>query len=175
MGGYGSGWQGSKKATVEGSLVLTAASLVRKKALVPGVRFFGSLSWTRDGDDAPHASIGYEANLTDQDNAWLRLHYQRNGEPVDYKVRLVTTTPHYGGRRWWFICPLVRNDGGPPRRVAKLYLPSGGKYFGSREGYGLTYTSCQESGKNRGLYRLLASELEMDEKTIGLLLKGKAA
>ncbi len=32
------------------------------------------------------------------------------------------------------------------RRVAKLYLPAGGKYFGSREGYGLTYTSCQESG-----------------------------
>ena len=36
MGGYGSGWQGAKKATVEGSLVLTAASLVRKRALVAG-------------------------------------------------------------------------------------------------------------------------------------------
>jgi hypothetical protein len=69
----------------------------------------------------------------------------------------------------------VRNDGGPPRRVAKLYLPSGGKYFGSREGYGLTYMSCQESGKNRGLNRLLASELDMDEKTISRLLKDKAA
>jgi hypothetical protein len=34
----------------------------------------------------------------------------------------------------------------PPRRVAKLYLLCAGKYFGSREGYGLTYTSCQESG-----------------------------
>jgi hypothetical protein len=56
-----------------------------------------------------------------------------------------TSTPHYGELRWWFICPLARNDGGPPRRVAKRYLASGGKYFGSREGYGLTYTSCQES------------------------------
>jgi hypothetical protein len=28
MGGFGSGWQGSKKATVDGSLVLTASSLV---------------------------------------------------------------------------------------------------------------------------------------------------
>jgi hypothetical protein len=54
------------------------------------------------------------------------------------------------------ICPIVRRDGGPPRRVAKLYLPSGGKYFGSREAYGLTYTSCQESGKSRGLFRRLA-------------------
>jgi hypothetical protein len=48
-----------------------------------------------------------------------------------------TSTPHYGELRWWFICPLARNDGGPPRRVAKRYLASGGKYFGSREGYDL--------------------------------------
>ena len=50
----------------------------------------------------------------------------------------------------------------------------GGRHFGSREGYGLTYTSCQESGKSRGLYRLLAAEMGTDEKTISLLLKNKA-
>jgi hypothetical protein len=99
MGGFGSGWQGSKKATVEGSLVLTASSLARKKALVPGARTPGSWGWTYDGDDKPHATIAYEADLTDPENSWLRLRYQRNGEPVDYKVRLVTTKPNYGGRR----------------------------------------------------------------------------
>ena len=135
----------------------------------------GSLGWISDGEDKPHATIGYEADLSDQDNAWLRLRYQRNGEPVDYKVRLVTSTPHYGGLRWWFICPLVRNDGGPPHRVAKLYLPSGAKYFGSREGYGLTYTSCQESGKNGSLWRALGAEIGIDEKTIRRLMKDKAA
>ena len=151
---------------MEDSLVLDASSLVRKRALVAGARTSGAWGWTYDGKDKPHATIGYEANLSDQDNAWLRLHYQRNGEPVDYKVRLVTSTPHYGGLRWWFVCPLVRNDGGPPRRVAKLYLPPGGKYFGSREGYKLTYTSCQESGKDRGLFRRLAAEMGADEATI---------
>jgi hypothetical protein len=107
MGGYGSGWRGAKKATVEGSLVLTAASLVRNRALRAGTQTSGSLGWTHDGEDEPHATIGYEANLQEQDNAPLRLRYQRNGEPVDYRVQLVTSTPHYGGRRWWFICPLV--------------------------------------------------------------------
>jgi hypothetical protein len=175
MGGYGSGWQGAKKATVESSLVLTASSLVRKRALVAGAWTSGSWCWTHDGDDKPFATIGYEADLTDQDDASLRPHYQASGEPVDYKVKLVTSTPHYGGLRWWFICPLGRRDGGLPRRVAKLYLPSGAKYFGSREGYGLTYTSCQESGKSRGLYRLLASEMGTEKKTISRLLKGKAA
>ena len=41
-------------------------------------------------------------------------------------------------------------DRAPRRRSAatgsEVYLPSGSKYFGSREAYGLTYTSCQESG-----------------------------
>jgi hypothetical protein len=60
MGGYGSGWQGAKKATVEGSLVLTASSLVRKRALVAGAWTSGSWCWTYDGDDKPHATISYE-------------------------------------------------------------------------------------------------------------------
>ena len=121
LGGYGSGWQGSKKATVEGSLVLTASVLVRKKALVLGAQTAGSWGWIYEGEDGPHATMRYEADLRDTDNAWLRLHYRANGEAVDYKVKLVTTKPNYGGYRWWFICPIVRRDGGPPRRVAKLY------------------------------------------------------
>jgi hypothetical protein len=154
MGGQGSGRTStrslSKKATVEESLVLTASTVVRQKALVPGTRTTGSWSWAHDGDDRPYATIGYEADLTDDSNAWLRLHYQANGQPVDYKIRLRTTTPNYGGRRWWFICPLSRRDGGPPRRVAKLYLPSGEKYFGSREGHVWTAPSWQgESSRRR--------------------------
>ena len=85
---------------------------------------------------------------------------------MDYRVRLVTTIPTYGGLRWWFICPLVRRDGGPPRRVAKLYLPPGSRYFGSREGHELTYTSCRESGKFRGLFRLVAAEMGVDDAII---------
>ncbi len=69
----------------------------------------------------------------------------------------------------------MRRDGGPPRRVAKLYLPPGGKYFGSREGYGLTYTSCQENGKFNKLYASLGAELSLDARTIRRLLKDKGA
>ena len=65
LGGYVSGWQGSKKATVEGSLVLTASALVRKKALVPGAQTAGSWGWTYEGEDGPHATIRYEADLRD--------------------------------------------------------------------------------------------------------------
>jgi len=33
------------------------------------------------------------------------------------------------------------------RRVAKLYLPRGARYFGCRHCYDLTYLSCQRSDK----------------------------
>jgi hypothetical protein len=96
---------------------------------------------------------------------------RRAAIPWDYRVRLATTQPTYGGRRWWFLCPLGRKDGGATQRAAKLYLPSGGRYFGSRQAYGLTYTSCQESGKFNGLFRLLAANMGTDEALIRRALK----
>ena len=139
MGGPGSGQTpargAAKRSTVEDSLVLTASTLICQKALRPWARTAGSWSWRYDGEGRPFATIGYEADLTDESDAWLRLRYRADGEPLDYPIQLVTTIPNYGGRRWWFICPLSRDDGGPPRRVAKLYLPPGERYFGSREAY----------------------------------------
>src|SRR4051794_3753649 len=134
MGGYGSGWQGSKKTRVEDCLVLSAATLVHKKALVAGAWTSGSWGWTCEGAAAQHATIGYEASLIDPADAWLRLHYRANGEPVDYRVRLVTTRPTYSGLRWWFVCPLVRRGGGPPRRGAQPLPPPGRGGFGGPGG-----------------------------------------
>jgi hypothetical protein len=54
-------------------------------------------------------------------------------EPTPYVVRLTTTTPTYGGLRWWFLCPWTG------RRAHKLFLPRGGCEFWSREGHGLGY------------------------------------
>ena len=108
--------------------------------LVPGEQTGGLWGWTYEGENRPHAIVSYEANLTVPDDPRLRLRYRVNGERVDCVVRLVTTRPNYGGRRWWFLCPLVG------RRAAKLYLPPGRRLFGSREAYGLTYAFCQASG-----------------------------
>ena len=166
MGGYGSGWQGTKRYVVEDGLVLSISNLFRIRALVLGQRMAGSIRWTYTASGKERASISYESNLQDPDAAWLRLFYTAKGEPIDYTIRLKTTRPNYGGRRYWFLCPLVRPDGGAPRRVAKLYLPPGGRCFGSREGYGLTYTSCQKSGRFRGLFRRMASDMGTDEATV---------
>ena len=63
----------------------------------------------------------------------------------NYTVGAVSTSPTYGGRRWWWLCPLNhRARGACNRRVGKLYLPSGASYFGCRHCYELSYTSAQE-------------------------------
>ena len=92
--------------------------------------------------------MGYEMNATMAGfPPYVRLHYSltRSGENLDYKVLLGTTRPRLGGLRWWFICPLVANGRKCGRRVGKLYLPPGGKYYGCRHCYDLTYESSQTS------------------------------
>ena len=111
------------------------------------------------------ASISYEANTIGTPQ-YVRLSYTvtpQGGEPqhYDYQVRLVTTQPHFGGLRWWFMCPLRVNGHACGRRVSKLYLPPGGHYFGCRHCYRLTYTSSQDSRKPDHLARLLGVDPEV--------------
>jgi hypothetical protein len=79
------------------------------------------------------------------------------GEPeeakLDYSIRLVTTRPHLGGMRWWFICPLMVNGRPCRRRVAKLY--GNGKYFGCRTCKGLTYKSAKEAHQGQRVEKAL--------------------
>jgi len=164
MGGYGSGWQGQRKATVEESLTLSASALTRKGVLVTGQHASGQWWWAYEGE-APHAKIGYEADLRDMDCAWLRLHYSANGEPVNYTVRLTWTRPHYGGVRWWLVCPMTN------KRAAKLYLPPGAHQFACREAHDLTYTSCRESGQFSALYGRLASSMGTDVAAIRAVMR----
>ena len=96
MGGYGSGYQGPKKAAVEDGLTLSLSDLMRKKALVPGDQTHGTWMWSYSGCE-PHARIGYFADLG-KSNGTLQLTYSTNGEPMDYVVQLVATVPTYGGR-----------------------------------------------------------------------------
>ena len=106
------------------------------------------MSWSHPGAD-PFASIRYAATLSPDGVGCIRLRYMARGESMDYRVRLVTTRPNYGGLRWWFLCP-VSAERGIEKRAAKLYLPPGAKVFGCREAHDLTYQSCRESWQFRG-------------------------
>jgi len=141
VGGFGSTrWDGHrKKQTVEQCLDLGTNRLATVlHILAPGLWRSGSLQWGEAN------SIGYELDTTDMARPWLRLRYTlAKTDPLDYLVTLTTTRPAWGGLRWWFICPLTVAGAACGRRVGKLYLPPGGRYFGCRHCYRLTYRSAQ--------------------------------
>jgi hypothetical protein len=86
--------------------------------------------------------VSYDVNATDVMHAYMSLTYDlRSGQHPDYRVFVQTTQPHYGGLKWWFMCPLVRNGQRCDRRVQKLFLPPRATYFGCRHCYNLSYAS----------------------------------
>jgi hypothetical protein len=132
----------------------------RLQFMESGPGSIGTMTWTRG--EATLATISAGVKREGEDVA-LRFQYTHgsgeNAQALDYPVRLVKMVPHFGGVRWFFLCPLMVNGEPCLRRVSKLYLPPGGLYFGCRECYGLTYTSSQESHKFDGLYKMLAANV----------------
>lgn len=157
MGGPGSGnhyrWQG-KKTTVEESLTVSMRDF--RKRLFRGAA--GTFTWT--GAGGGKSSVGYVVSGTDDAPA-VMLHYRwRSTEDVSVPVRLEITPTRFGGRRWWFTCPLIVRGVACNRRAGKLHLPPGARYFGCRTCHDLTYRSCQEAHKAERVCRWLGLDPE---------------
>lgn len=149
MGGWGSGRQGGRP-TADSSLFIDLAWMFRTGRARIGSRVQGSLSWSCRGEES--GRIGYIADLSQPGDERLELIYTntRRGERKDVRqpVRLTFTQPHYGGKRWWMLCPV---NG---RRVGKLYLPPGGDIFASRQAWRLGYQSQRDAERDRPFERL---------------------
>jgi hypothetical protein len=136
----------SKKNTVEDGTKLSIFKL-KEFGLLEGMSS-NTLTWTRSLS-GHKSSIGIFVNVLDEPY-YAKLNYtitaRDSGEKTDYdyKIALTTTPCHFGGVRYWFICPLVRNGVPCGRRVGTLFLSSGGKYFGCRHCYDLSYESRNE-------------------------------
>ena len=143
MGGWGSGtWTRSNtKATVESCpAVLSVYDLARDGVLQTGAR--GTLWWTSPLTDCTLMMLEYAVHQ-DEFGHTFRVRYRYGSEKIAFEIRLQTTKCNYGGKRWWFTCPLKGCD----RRVAKLYLS--GPYFGCRHCHDLTYRTCQRSKRSK--------------------------
>ena len=115
--------------------------MVKQGVIMPSGRRLGGWAWTDKETGEQLASISYESDTIDPLNSYLRIFYTltEQEKKIDYNVRLSRSKPHYGGERFWFICPVTG------RRVGKLYLPAGGDIFASRHAYRLAY-ACQSEG-----------------------------
>jgi len=153
MGGFGSGRYGGRP-TVDVSLRVDLALMIRKGWISDGCKGAGSLNWSRGGE--PTASISYRYNMFDPDDASLTLSYRQQRQGEDWTdrqqtIRLAYTVPPFGGRRWWMVCPVRGN------RAGKLYLPPGGDIFAGRLAWRLGYQSQRIAHRDRpfeALFRL---------------------
>ncbi len=179
MGGSGSGrWRSySKKDAVEDGLKLSIIQVTKGLNWInggildnPGYSgvYPGVLAWGRGTEITDR--IGYRIEIRNG-RPVVHLTYTTerwNGPKVehDYELEVTSVPCHFGGLRWWWICPLVKNGRTCYRRAYKLYLPPGASYFGCRHCYDLTYRSCQESHALDAMYAQLARDTGMDKDQV---------
>ena len=151
MGGYGSGrwtWH-TKKMTVEESLELPVSVVMPSIRLVleDGSGRRGTVTWSDPRTGKRTSDIAYEM--------WpgprAELLFQSRGKSYRQRVRLVSVPCHFGGQRWYWLCP------GCGRRVFKIYVTHSPE-FRCRTCHDLTYRSCQESHIHDRYLDFLAGE-----------------
>ena len=147
MGGIGSGtWARiNKKSTDQSYWRFSIASLRQHGVIGQNAKNLGEWGWWRDGQK--RNSVGYETNTSER-MAWIRVQYQnkQKGVTYDYKIYLTSTVPNYGGKRWWFICPVL----GCGKRVGVLYM---GSIFACRHCCNFAYSTQNETPPFRHLYK----------------------
>jgi hypothetical protein len=106
-----------------------------------------SMNWTRSGEQFSAITIR-EFGLGLDGTGILRISFSKNSGPtVEQTIRLVSTSPHYGGERWWFACPWTG------KKCLHLYLALRSDAFVSRKGLGLKYQSQKENTWHRAMRR----------------------
>ena len=126
-----------------------------------------TLTWTRRLS-GHKSSIGI---VVDTEDLYAKVNYtitdRNSGEKTDYdyKISLTTIPCNFGSVRYWFLCPLGTNGVYCGRRVGTLYLAPGGKYFGCRHCYKLSYESRNESrlGRFGGIGFTLKADRQIEE------------
>jgi hypothetical protein len=112
---------------------------------------WGRFQWALGADDGLQVAWREESG-------WAVIDFERDGGNHTERVQLAKTSCHYGGSRFWFLCP------GCWRRVGKVYLPTGIYYRGvrmqqwrCRHCWGLTYEQRQ-IGRGGGAFGWLLEQ-----------------
>jgi len=168
----------SNRTTVEECRVLNVFNMTRDGVFKKGPGNSWISKWINSRGEETN-SIGYWVHKNNIGGLYLELQYtitkKSSGETEEmvYRVNLERTSCNFGGFRYWFICPLVENGKPCQRRAGKLYLPPGGKYFGCRQCYNLTYSSQKDHDKTADFYRknpaVLLHRLENDDPKAALV------
>ncbi len=160
-----------RRDTCEGSLHLEM-SWLRKNRYLEGFRS-GFAYWKSNRD--VEQSVGITVDLRPAIPG-ISFHYvQTSREGVkttfDYSMVISSIPCRFGGRRYYFQCPLSRNGVFCNRRVGVVYLC--GKWFGCRRCHDLAYESQQHSrrGGPGGIFKYWGLAMDLEDRTEKIRVK----
>lgn len=137
----------NRKKRVDEVRSIDILDLQRNKVFSRGSNMRWTASWSWNGKVV--ASVSYQLEGSIGEPSGLRFTYSITDNNPDrmkaynYIIPVVSTRCNFGGKRWWYICPLIVNGDSCLRRCRILYLPPGTEYFGCRECHQLSYESKQ--------------------------------
>lgn len=126
----------------------------------------GRLSWSYNGspsgdirvrvdtsNDAPYIEFDYKVKKHHEgEDKWREIKYQFQMESIPCR---------FGGKKWFFICGLYKSGVFCGSRVRNLYMA--GDYFGCRKCANLSYQSCNESKRYRGMFKILTQDWKAED------------
>ena len=154
MGSSGSGRHRTvNRGAIDAARRLDMRNLRSRGFLRPGASCSGPVSWTRRGQES--GSISLTVDLSDINAAFAQLDFNLDGIPKSQRIALEAVRCRFGGRRFYFRCPLTE------RRCLVLALSNG--IFASRQAHHLTYYS-QSEGE---LDRLIRAKRKAEDRVFG--------
>jgi hypothetical protein len=150
-----------QRVRFEAGLKLDLNELMRKGCVVPGAYSAFSMRWTNNYTGEETASADFTAHMMDRHEGRLRI------KMVDEEqtVFLVPRPRHFGGRQWYFVCPVTSCC------CSVLWMPPGATRFCSRHAWGrrVAYASQFLDPNNRAhrgkakIKSRLIADLDPDE------------
>ncbi len=147
--------------TTEGAKRIELAWL--KKHTYLGGYFGGTLNWSSNGESVGNINIRIDTreNPNIEFDYKTKKHSEEEWRDIKYSFPMTSIPCRYGGKKWFFTCSLYRNKVYCGKRVRNLY--KAGDYFGCRTCANLSYESCNESKKYKGLFKLLMQDSKAEE------------
>ncbi len=146
MGGFGSGRR-SRRATTDDCLRILLPDLKRIGMLKRHCLNRRTLSWSRDGAIVAQLTLVADVDCREKyPNMKITGHVY--GRRIDCFVWLDSQPMHFGGERWYALCPHTG------KRCTTLVLPPGKTHFASVRGWGVSYGSQRECEIHRA-YRAI--------------------
>jgi hypothetical protein len=129
------------RVCLQDGLKLDLNRLRKQRFVRPGTRTAAGIRWNNSYTDETIASGVITANMQNDYEGWFRIQLGA----LDQWIILVAQPRHFGGRQWYFSCPVTR------RPVSVLWKPPGARQFRSRQAWGrqVAYASQFEGRDDR--------------------------